>query len=201
MNTTEIEILLNRFYEGETTLDEEKILRDYFLSGAVNEMFKTHIPVFKFYGEEVKRKLRPELEFEMENSLPDSKILPFFKNKKNLFYISGVAASLIFIFSLIFEMSHYNNVKNVADNLTYTKAETHKAYEQTRIALAYVSGKYARGVEPLGDIEKLGISTMAVSELAKFSEEINNLNYNVNKMNTGVDNLSKLSKFTIFVKP
>ena len=201
MNTTEIEILLNKYYESETTLVEEKILRDYFLSGEVNEKLKSHIPLFKFYSDEIKRKPQPRLEQKIENLLPDSKTIPFYKNKKNLFYISGVAAGIIFIFSLVFEMSQYNDVENDIENLTYTKAETQKAYEQTRIALAYVSGKYARGVEPLGDIAKLGISTMAVSELAKFSNEINKLNYNVDKMNSGVDNLSKLSKFTIFVKP
>lgn len=47
MNTaTEIQELLNRYWEGETTLEEERRLRDYFAIGPVPEQFRREAELF-----------------------------------------------------------------------------------------------------------------------------------------------------------
>jgi hypothetical protein len=201
MNTKEIKLLIHKYYEGETTLDEEKILKSYFSSGEVDAQFSEHIPVFEYFKQDSLKKTSAGFDEKFLRSIEGARVLPFYKQKKFLYYFTGVAASLIFIVTLIFESGVYTSRGDAFADTSYSRQETQAAYEQTKKALAYVSGKYAQGVEPLGDVAKFGMSTFTVNELVKFGDGLNNINNQVNKMNTGVDNLSKLSKFTIIVKP
>jgi hypothetical protein len=51
MNIKEIEELLEKYYEGETTLAEEKILRDFFISGNVPSELSVHKSQFLYFAE------------------------------------------------------------------------------------------------------------------------------------------------------
>ena len=201
MNTTEIKILLNKYYEGESTLDEEKILRDYFTSGRVDISLREHIPVFAFHKAESTVQLSDDFEKKIYDNPEITAAVPFYQNRRFWLYFSGIAASLLFLFSLFFETFMSSEPSDVIAESQYTEAEARKAYDQTRIALAYVGEKYATGMEPLGEIAKFGNNAFAVTELARFNKELNKLNNNMDKVGEGVDNLSKLSKFTIIVKP
>lgn len=46
MNHTQITELLDRYWEGETTLVEERRLRDYFTSGKIDDRFRDVAPLF-----------------------------------------------------------------------------------------------------------------------------------------------------------
>lgn len=201
MNTTEIKILLEKYYEGETTLDEERMLREYFATGNADKTLKEHIPVFSFQARESKVGTSAAFEEKIEERLLDTRTVPFYRNRTFWFYFSGIAASLLFLITFFIETNQVNQSGNGFGGSQYSKAEARKAYQQTKTALAYVSGKYATGMEPLGEISKFGKNAYAVTELARFDNQLNNLNTNLEKVNNGVDNLSKLSKFTIIVKP
>lgn len=201
MNTTEIKILLNKYYEGETSLAEEKLLKKYFSSGKVDPEFAEHIPVFSFHQSEANVKSAEITEDKVVEMLGQNKVVPFYKSRNFWIYFSGVAASLLFIATLLFETQLSTDSEDRFNNTTYSRADAEKAYEQTRTALAYVSKKYTDGTEPLGEISKFANSTVAASQLARFSNNLNSLNSNMAKVDDGVDNLSKLSKFTIIVKP
>lgn len=201
MNTTEIKILLEKYYEGETTLDEERMLREYFTSGNADETLKEHIPVFSFQARESKVATSIDFEKKIEERFRDTQTVPFYRNRTFWVYFSGIAASLLFMITFFIETSQVNQTGNGFGGSEYSEAEARKAYQQTKTALAYVSGKYATGAEPLGEISKFGKNAYAVTELARFNNQLNSLNSNMVKMGDGVDNLSKLSKFTIIVKP
>ncbi len=201
MNTTEIKILLDRYYEGETTLDEEKILRSYFISGNVDAELTEHIPIFSYQAHEANVIAPDNSESERISTLEEGKKIPVYHKQNFWVYFSGVAASILFVASLIFETHLNSSSENTLNNSRYSEAETRKAYQQTKNALAYVSNKYTSGTEPLGEISKFGNTTKAVVELARFNNQLKNIKTNMSKVDDGVDNLSKLSKFTIIVKP
>lgn len=48
----DIQTLLDRYWEGETTLEEERELKAYFASGHVDEQFQTIAPLFQAFREE-----------------------------------------------------------------------------------------------------------------------------------------------------
>lgn len=201
MNTAEIKILINKYYEGETSLDDEKLLKGYFSSDEVADQFKEHIPIFEYYLFDRNKKTAPEFGEKIIGRLGQQKNVPFYRNKKFFFYTTGIAASVIFLLALIFESTFYNTKTDAFADASYTREETQIAYDQTKKALAYVSEKYAQGVDPLGDIAKFRLGALPVNEIAKLTDGMNSVNYNVNKMNVGVENLSRISKFTIIVKP
>ncbi len=54
---TEIKNLLERYFEGETSLDEERVLQNYFAAGEVLPEFKQYAPMFAHFEKERKIKL------------------------------------------------------------------------------------------------------------------------------------------------
>lgn len=49
---SEIQSLLDRYWEGETTLEEERLLKSYFASGQIDERFRSVAPLFQVFREE-----------------------------------------------------------------------------------------------------------------------------------------------------
>ena len=43
-----IDNILEKYFEGETTLDEEKLLRSYFQSGKVTDEHLAYAPIFRY---------------------------------------------------------------------------------------------------------------------------------------------------------
>ena len=50
----DIETLLNKYFEGETTCEEERRLRRFFAEGLVPEHLEVYRPVFAFFEAEQK---------------------------------------------------------------------------------------------------------------------------------------------------
>lgn len=199
MNTTEIKILLDKYYDGETSLDEEKILKSYFASADIDESLLEHAPVFAYFKTESALKAGDDLEYKILQKLNDAAVVPFYKSRIFWTYFTGIAASIIFVFAFIFESQNSHN-----DQMAGAQQPDRKtliAYQQTKIALAYVSGTYSRATEPLNEVAKFKNSTITIEEMSKMENELSRINTNVSKMNNGVNNLSKLSKFSIIVKP
>lgn len=60
MNHTQITELLDRYWEGETTLVEERQLRDYFTSGKIDDRFRDVAPLFMALHQEVLQVKAPQ---------------------------------------------------------------------------------------------------------------------------------------------
>jgi hypothetical protein len=66
-------VLIEKYFEGQTTLEEEQALRDYFQQENIAEKWKIYQPIFQFFSSErepefktpipVKRRMRPVLWF------------------------------------------------------------------------------------------------------------------------------------------
>lgn len=96
-----IEELIERYFEGETSAEEEKQLRSFFAAGHVPEHLSAYIPLFAYFDEEIRNK--EEAEAEKNEKIPDS--IPLVGKEKNvrrtlLYVVSGVAASLLFLLAL-----------------------------------------------------------------------------------------------------
>jgi hypothetical protein len=63
----DIEILLEKYYEGETTLDEERALKQFFQSGNVPQHLQSHAAQFGYFANA--RKEQPSLMFSNELAL------------------------------------------------------------------------------------------------------------------------------------
>ncbi len=93
----DIDKLLEKYFEGATSLDEEQILRDYFLQTKIEERHKAYKPIFNFFSEE-KRDISPK-----------KKINP------SLFKWIGIAASIALIAGIwsLFYIPNGNETKSL----------------------------------------------------------------------------------------
>lgn len=114
-----IEELLNKYFEGETTCEEERQLRQYFAEGMVPEHLEVYRPMFAFFDKE---KESPE-------QLPlvkvaDRNITSF--RRRLIFGFSGLAAGLLIILAIAGTTRYLNPTpKNyvIIDGECYTNAE------------------------------------------------------------------------------
>ena len=165
MDLQEIRALLEKFYKGETSLNEEKILREYFSTELVNSEFTADKDIFLYQiYESDKLKNIPDISNEILDNLKgiDSHKL---KTNNRLVYVSlRIAASIIILFG------SYLLLKNqVLDKQDIQFADTYDdpelAYQQAKEALMYVSIVFNCGAEHLDPIAKMDEGTQKLSNL------------------------------------
>ncbi len=85
-----IEELLNKYFEGETSAQEERMLRSFFSKADVPEELAVYKPLFAYFDQEIARK---ETEPELATVIPK-------KKKKRRYYWFSVAAACLFVMLL-----------------------------------------------------------------------------------------------------
>lgn len=194
---------MNKYFEGSTTTGEEKILKRYFASGEVAPQFEPYRELFSHFEDQHALTLGDDFDDELMQQISSHRTIPLHRTRRFWYYFSGVAASILFVLALLFESQHTSTRSPLAGS-GYTREETQQAYRQVKTALAFVSEKYVQGVAPLSNVSQLGNTAAILGELGKFDQGLDDLDQNVQtveKIDQSVDNLSKLSKFTIIVKP
>jgi hypothetical protein len=198
MNTREIEILLDKYFEGESSLEEERVLKEFFNSGKVPVHLEEYCGMFDFFNEEVNDKLNPEIEEQILEKLTSAHRVPFYQNRRFWYYFTGVAATVLFLFTFLYESEISNNFRF---GKQYTRHDKQLAYTQVKQTLAYVSGKMNQGFEPLQEMNKINAGSIPLVQLGKLEQSLMQVNSNMDKMDRGVRNMQKISKFTIIIKP
>jgi len=159
MNLQEIEKLIEKYYEGETSLAEEKLLRDYFTSGEVPGHWKTYQEYFRFIDEE-KQKNLSDATFDdrcMELIEKETKKTPLFDLRRPwIYWVAGVAATALILIAVFVKFDPLPG--RIAD--TYDDPET--AYVEARKILLYVSSKLDQGTSRL---EPVNVMDKGLSEL------------------------------------
>jgi len=178
MNLQEIDNLIIKYEDGETSLYEERLLHDFFKGENVPAHLKSYREMFLFYNLETQRSVSGEsLDEKILNELEKGTIIPFSQSKKKIFYsIAGIAATIIILIGLFFQFGIKNNAQITVTD-TYNNPEL--AYLQARRALMMVSKNLNEGLGKMADV-------------SEFNNGLSNLN-NISTFETGVQNLEKIS--------
>jgi hypothetical protein len=173
MEKDQILLLLEKYFEGLTSLEEEKTLQSYFADQ--QEIDSALLPLKKHF--ELLRKGR-ELPF--KSDLLNAKILVNIKNYENSllppsrklnisrFLIAASVAALIGISGLIFLKTQHKQIED-------TYSDPHLAYIETQKALLFVSQKMNKGIEPLSKISKINTGAEQLKNLEKMDKSLNML--------------------------
>jgi len=137
--------LLEKYFRGETTLQEEKELRQYFSTGNVSPEHQIYSALFENFEQEMKE-TAPR---------PVHRFLPEVKIRKRIwiqsFAITGIAASFILLFWIRLPQSSEDfaviNGKRI-DNTEYIQRYTEKK-------LIKVNTMLARSMKPLQSIKSV----------------------------------------------
>ena len=142
MELDKIEILIEKYFQGETSIAEENELKKYFSSSDVAQHLEQYQPIFGYFSQ---AKLN---RFEQE--------IPLQSKKRNVAWLS-IAASIVVLLS-IGTFTYFNNNKaNSSEDLgTYKSPEL--ALQETQKALAMLSNHVNVGVESVQYIEEFNNS-------------------------------------------
>jgi len=177
MNIKEIEILIEKFYEGETTSSEEQKLRDFFSKEEIPPHLAIHADLFRFYEQDAKEEI-PDPGFE-EHFLAKIDAIPTIEmntSRRRLFYLTGIAAAILLLFGTVFTFRH-----DIFTSSTQTLKEQEIAYQQAKNAIAMLSTNFNVGLDQAQKLENFQKGLEQVQKLQAFQK--------------GIDQMNKFSKY------
>ena len=176
MDLKKIKALLERYYEGESTLNEEKILRDYFSNKIIDDelIAEKDIFLYQIHENDELNKI-PDISSKIWNTL-NKKEVDKTKVKRNLGLIYlRIAASIIILVGSFFLLKNqvFDENRNIQFTDTYDNPEI--AYQQAKETLLYVSAILNNGTDHLAPLEKINEGTQKLNKLVSFNEGLKEL--------------------------
>lgn len=93
----DIEALLNKYFEGETSCEEERHLREFFASEDVPEYLSAYRPLFSYFTQEIEKRQQEERQVEFRlPSIPAGQ----FSRKVLIRSLAGIAATVLLLVGL-----------------------------------------------------------------------------------------------------
>ena len=145
-----IEILLDKYWQGESSREEENALRSYFNSDNVADHLKYVKPLFVVLQQNRDRKLADSFDERLQQRMGAKEPYSFRSKKKRLVIkITKIAASLIMLLAVTywFRVEYTVPDKAVHDPELGTFNDPHEAYRQVKASLELVSGKLNKGTD------------------------------------------------------
>lgn len=183
MDLKKIRTLLEKFYNGESTIEEEKILREYFSNELIDSEFIADKDVFLYQVHENENlKGIPDISNEIWNSLSNIDDYKIKTNNNLTYFYLRIAASIIILIGSFFLLKNqvFNKQQNIQFADTYDNPE--EAYQQAKEALLYVSQVLNTGAEHLDPIAKMDKGTQELNKLSFINEGLKELDP-INKYN------------------
>lgn len=149
MEQKEIKDLLQLFFEGKTSLSEEKRLEAYFQSENIADELKEYADFFGGISELTAVDGESTIEDDVMDYILENEHQEKTKYRSMWRFVTGIAASIIIILggALIYEQQQ----KPFRD----TFDDPDKAYAYTEKTLKFVASKYNKGLAALSNFEKL----------------------------------------------
>jgi hypothetical protein len=166
MNIKEIEELLKKYYEGETSLEEEKALRDFFVSDDVPLELSVDKSQFLYFAEASGEEINDQdLEENVFAEKPEIPVVTLHSGRNRFFYISGIAATVLLLIGLVFTFKE-DVINKPKGNTSSTNPEL--VFTQARDILALVSVNLNKGMDKVQYLGKLDQAMQKMQMLSKY---------------------------------
>ena len=141
MELDKIEIILEKYFQGETTIAEENELKKYFSSPNVAQHLQQYQPLFGYFSQVKEQKSTQEI--------------PLHTKKRNVAWLS-IAASVVVLLGIgtYVYMSEKNTAPVVAQTELGTYDDPEEALAATQKALALLSNNVNVGIESVHYIKE-----------------------------------------------
>jgi hypothetical protein len=173
MDIKEIQVLLEKYFEGETTLEEDQALLDYFSGENVDSKLRPFQQQFLLLqsGREPLA-FGPEFEKRLTDMIESQQEIPLHKPKSPWITRLAVAATiavLIGISGVIVLNKEWHKEKD-------TFSDPQLAYAEAQKTLLYVSQKMNQGMKPLNAVSKINAGAKPLKSLKKLDHSLDMLN-------------------------
>ncbi|MGO4772278.1 hypothetical protein ACEN2I_11490 [Flavobacterium sp. W22_SRS_FK3] len=133
MEFNKIEDILEKYFQGETSIAEENQLREYFSSSNVAQHLQQYKPMFGYFSQVKEQKLTQEI--------------PLKTNKRNVAWLSIAASAVVLLgIGTYFYMSEKNTTQVVSQSELGTYDDPEEALAATQKALALLSSNVNVGI-------------------------------------------------------
>jgi hypothetical protein len=183
MNEEELKRLIEKYYSGESTEEEETALREYFMNNTVPEGYEAEKQIFSYYAEsEDIPEPSPDFESRIMAAIDASEErIRSGKLKKYLLPILSAAAGLI-----IMAGSYFYFIDKAKQQDTFTDPEI--AYTETIRILRNVSAQMNRGAHGLEPVSKINeITTKSFSSINKSKTIVKKNMKNLDHLQRAID--------------
>ena len=177
MNIREIEVLLEKFYEGGTTPAEERQLRDFFTREAIPPHLVVDADIFRYYEQAGKEELPdPEFENYFLAEIDETPTISMYSRRRQFFFLTGIAAAILLLAGIVFTFRNDVFLRSSKNSI-----KTEIAYQQAKNALAMLSANFNAGLDQAQKLENFQRGLNKVQKLQAFQK--------------GIDQMNKFSKF------
>lgn len=139
----QIKTLLNKYFEGETSLQEEKQLHAYFNSENVDASLREYVPLFVYFKQT------------SDEKYPNKTFHTPFAKKRSLFQKIAIVATFL---SVTFGVSYYLNQQK-------QQKEAQIVFNQVKEALQMISMNYNKGAEKVKYLKEFDQTTSKIVNL------------------------------------
>ncbi len=145
MKTEELNRLLKRYYEGESTEEDEMLLRAFFSGSDIPEGYEPEQAIFSYFMDSAEIP-EPSASF-LENIMKDDQSGIRLSTRKFVFTFTGIAAAILIIIGSWF---FFRN-----NEILDTYSDPNLAYAETMKVLVEVSSKLNQGTRALEPVSKM----------------------------------------------
>ncbi len=176
MNTNDIKQLLEKYFAAETSLEEEKVLQQYFTTENIENIdvsLQKYIPLFQYFKTTQHTHLSNAISQKIENQLFASKSYalkslrkPQLNIQKWVLRVAAVAVVALTMWGVMQPKNQDKPLPLIAHHVHHptdedTEENPEIAYQKAKAALMLLSGKMKKGIQTTDSkvrkVEKIGI--------------------------------------------
>lgn len=174
MDINQIKLLLTKYFDGQTSLEEEKVLRRYFGDEVeIPDELLTYKQQFIIISASAQASHDTrKLELRISEIIDNQNITIQPVNRRSLLYRYLAAASVILLIGVSGVLIYQARNSGLKD----TYSDPKLAYNEAQKALLYVSQQMNKGIEPLSNVTKITTGTNKLKTLEKMDESMGMLN-------------------------
>jgi hypothetical protein len=169
----DIRLMLEKFYRGDTTLEEERRLQQYFASTAVPEEMIPDKELFEAFDDGSDSVEVPDdLNDKILNSIDLMDRKETRTRRITMYSLSGLAAGLLVLIAVYLFFLRDDTRPLIASNeMVDTYEDPIKAYEEAKKTLVYVSNKLNTGTSELEQVKQVSkMTTQPLQSLSKINK-------------------------------
>lgn len=177
MNSRQIEKILESYFNGETSLEEEKKLNDFFSSKDIPPHLKSLKAQFDFFScEKGKKYLDEDFDHKILSQITFNERFQKREIKYRYMYLTlGVAVSVLIIMSIFFKFDPFSH--KIEDTFNDPMA----AYLETKKAFLFISEKLNSGINPIEKVSKIDKGVEQLSKISILNTGIEKANVEISK--------------------
>jgi hypothetical protein len=174
MDTNQIKLLLTKYFDGITSIEEEKMLQGYFTDEVElpDELYTYREQFRLMHASAYVRQENKDLEHRLSEAIEAQIAAIHPATRKVPLYRYLVAASVILLIGVSAVLIYQARNSGAKDTFEDPKL----AYQEAQQTLLYVSQKMNKGFEPLSNVSKITTGTDKLKTLEKMDESMGMLN-------------------------